>query len=807
MITNFIKTTFRNFRRFKGYTFINIAGLAVGIASCLLILLFVNTELSYDRFHEKADQIYRVMMKIHIGANQFDVTRGPCPLSEAMLKDFPEVENSVRLFTQQSRRRTTYVRYEDNQFREEKFIWADSTIFEVFTIPFISGNPKTALKEMNSVVITPAMARKYFADDSPINKMIELEDGSLYKVTGLVEELPPNSHFHYDFIASFQSLKKSRDPDWYDTAAYAYIVLPENYPYRQLNAKFPEFSRKYYEPIVQKTMGVSYDQFLESGNFFGFYLQPLTDIHLHSTAQNKFESSGNMQTVIIFSAIALVILIVACVNFINLATARSAKRANEVVIRKVVGSNRIQLIGQFLTESIVVCAIAVGIGVFMVYLCLPFFNDLIGKSLTTAYLTDEYFLMGIFTGTVLVGILAGIYPAFRMASFEPVSVLKGKNQSGAGGRRFRNILVVFQFATSIILFIGTIVIHNQLNYFQNKELGFDQEHVLVIYSAEKLAPNQESFKNVLKQNANIVSATYTDCLPQILLEVKMFQKEGASDNNNHTLITITSDYDFMETYKPKLYDGRFFSRKQSTDNRAVVVNQAALKELNIEKPLDSRLLRMDYRDKPYQIIGVLEDFHLQSLHFQIQPLAMLFVQKRPGVLLSVRIQPRTIQESLQFIETQWKNFVPSQPLEYVFYDDNFALQYNSEIRAGKVFGAFSSLAIFIACLGLFGIASFIAEQRTKEIGIRKVMGATIPGILINLNKESVKWVLIANIIAWPVAYFAMHKWLQNFAYRIDIEVWIFIIAALLALLIALTTVSFQSIKAALANPVNSLRYE
>ena len=807
MLGNYLKIAARNFKKQKIYALINVAGLAVGIACSMLIALFVRSELSYDRFHENVDRIYRVVMRIHVGTNQFEIALCPSPLSEALTETFPEIVHSARLFTRQSRSSNTYVRYEDRQFKEEGFIWADPAIFKIFTIPIVSGDPESVLKEKNTVVLTPTMAMKYFGNNDPVGKMITLEDGSLYKITGIVEEMPANSNIHYDFIASFQSLSKSRDPDWYDTAVHTYILLRDGFPADQLDDKFPEFSRKYYEPIVQKTMGVSYDAFLESGNLFGFFLQPIKDIHLNPGIQNEFEPTGSKQTVVIFSAISFIILIVACINFINLATARSAKRANEVGVRKVLGSNRKQLIWQFLTESIFLSAFSVVLGIGIVSLVLPLFNNLVGKSLDLAFLLDWTFFPWIIAVMFIIGLVAGIYPAFLLASFQPVAVLKGKMSTRTGGRQFRNILVVVQFTASIVLFIGTFAVYSQLKYIRDKDLGFDKEHVVVIQSAEKLGPNQEAFKNDLKQNTDILAATFTDCLPQFLLEVKMFQKEGAVDKKNHTFITITSDYDFIAVYRPKLAEGRFFSRKQSTDDYAALVNQAALRVLDIGMPLETRLLRMGYRDKPYHIIGVLEDFHMEPLHNQIQPMAVLLLQNKFGVLLSIRIRAGRVREALGFIESRWRRFVPDQPAEYVFYDDNFDLSYETEIRASHVISTFAVLAIFIASLGLFGIASFTTEQRTKEIGIRKVMGASVAVVISLLSTDSVKWVVLANIIAWPVAYFAMDKWLQNFAYRIHMQFWMFIASAVFALVIAIITVGYQTIKAARANPVDALRYE
>jgi putative ABC transport system permease protein len=807
MFRNYLMVALRNIRKHKGYSLINVIGLAVGIASCLLILLFVQSELSYDRFHEKPERIYRVGFKFHVGTNQFDAALGPCPLAGALLRDFPEVESATRIFARQSRGGDVFVRYGENRFKEKRFFWADPDLFDILTIRFIKGDPEDALAQPNSVILSNEAAEKYFGQKDPMGKMLELEDGSLYMVKGVTEKWPEPSHFHFDFLASFSSLPKSMDPDFYDTAVFTYILLRENASIEQLEAKLPEFSGKCMAPIIEKIMAVPYKEFLESGNFIGFMTQPLLDIHLHSDWGNELEPQGNFNTVIIFSAIAFLILVVACINFINLTTARSTQRANEVGVRKVVGSSHGQLIRQFLSESIMLSLIAILLALIIVELALPIFNNLVGKSFSSFYFQNWTFLLSVFLGALIIGAAAGSYPAFLMASYRPVAVLKGTIQSSLRGRRFRNILVVFQFCASITLLVGTTVIYAQLHYVQNKELGFEKEHVVVVQRAEKLGTQQEAFKNRLKQHSDVLSVTFTDSLPQMLLEAKVFQKEGEGSNTNNTLITISADHDFLETYGIQLVEGRYFERDRSLDSEAIVLNQAAVKTLDIQNPLEKRLILVGLRRRPMDIVGIINDFHMEPLHVKIGPTAMILIGNRPGVLLSVQVRPGNLQKTLGYMEEQWNQFTNNQPFEYVFFDDQFDLIYKAEIQAGKVITAFACLAIFIACLGLLGLASFMAGQRTKEIGIRKVLGATVSGIMILLNKDFIKWVLIANLIAWPLAYYVMNKWLQSFAYRISLTIWMFLSSAAVALIIALLTVSYQSVKAALGNPVDSLRYE
>ena len=807
MWRNYLTVALRNIRKYKGFSLINIAGLAIGIASCLLILLFVQSELSYDRFHEKAERIHRVGFTFHVGTNQFDAALGPCPLAAALIEDFPEVQSAARIFARQSRGGDVFVRYGEKRYKENKFLWADPELLDILTIPLIKGSTEEALSQPNSIVLTAETAEKYFGHEDPIGKMLELGDGSLYMINGVTESWPENSHFRFDFLASFSSLPKSKDLDYYDTAVFTYILLRENASIGELELKLPEFSGKCMAPIIEKIMAVPYQEFLESGNFIGFMTQPLRDIHLRSKWGNELEPQGSFNTVIIFSAIAVLILIVACINFINLTTARSTQRSNEVGVRKVVGSSQGQLIRQFLSESVFLSFLAFLLALLFVELSLPVFNNLVGKEFSSSHILDWSFLLVILIGALCIGTVAGSYPAFLMASFRPVSVLKGKIQSSTKGRRFRDALVIFQFCASVVLLVGTAVIYMQLHYIRSKELGFEKEHVVVIQRAEKLGSQQLAFKNQLYQNSDVLSAAFTDSLPQMLLEAKVFQKEGEGSQENNTLITITSDYDLLETYGIKMIAGRYFERERSTDSAAVVLNEAAIRALDIQDPLEKRLVLVGLKRKPMDIIGIINDFHMESLHTKIGPTAVILTGGRPSVLLSVRVRPGDLPKTLGFLEDQWSEFTNNQPFEYVFFDDQFDMLYKAEIQAGKVITAFACLAVFIACLGLLGLASFTASQRTKEIGIRKVLGATTSGILVLLNKDFVKRVLVANLIAWPLAYYAMNKWLQNFAYRIRINIWMFLASAVIALLIALLTVSYQTIRASRGNPVDSLRYE
>jgi putative ABC transport system permease protein len=805
MFKNDMKMALRTIKHNKGYTLINMTGLAVGIASCLLILLYVKHELSYDRFHTNAERIVRIGMRAEFGTNNFIIADGPAPLAEVLRTDLPEVVDSTRLYAV----RQAYLGYEDKQFKEEDFVYADPNVFDIFTLDLIVGDPETVLDQPGSILITPAIAEKYFGTMDVLGRVLQGENDRSFKVTGIMQEFPENSHFKFDLMASSAGYPPSEAPHWIDNGIFTYILLDKNIPVSQLEAKLPELTKKYVEPTIQEGFGMSFDKFLETGNFFGFHAQPLLDIHLHSTVSNDWETSGNYNTVLMFTAIALLILIVACINFTNLATARASKRANEVGVRKVVGSYRRQLVQQFLTESLFLSVLAFAIALILVRLALPGFNQLMDKEISMAVLGTWYIPPLLIAFALGVGTLAGVYPAFMLAAFRPAAVLKGKIQSSLRGRRLRSGLVVFQFFTTVVLFIGTILIFNQLQFMRNKDLGFDKEHVVIIQNAHMIGDQQDAFKAELRKNPDILGAAYSATGPFMSLTAQVYRKEGQDIQTNYTLVNIETDYDWLDTYRVKMKDGRFFSKENSTDTSAMILNEAAVRAVGLEEPVIGKQLQwLADEGTTFTIIGTVEDFHMQSLHEAIRPMVMTLEQPdRPFRLLSLRIGPGKTADVLAYVEEQWKAFGPAQPVDTVFMDERFERGYDSETRTGNVFSAFAGLAIFIACLGLFGLASFMAEQKTKEIGVRKILGASVPGILVLLSKEYIKWLALANLLAWPLAYYAVHKWLQNFAFRTGITVWPFLLAGGAALAVALLTVSYQSIKAALAQPIKSLRYE
>lgn len=806
MIKNFFKVTVRNLLKSKVYSFINIFGLAIGIACFLLIALFVKDELTYDRFNKNADRIFRINSHYKIGDSRFNMANAPAPLAGVLKDEYPEVKVSTRLVGEEN----AYVKKGEEYLKEEHFFYADSSLFKVFSFEFIQGNPETALNEPNSLVLTEATAEKYFTNKNPLGERIILADGKEFLVTGIIESLPNNSHFEPDFIASFNTLPESRDANWFGSVfVHTYVLVDNGATEKQLNEKIFSVAEKYIGPIIKAAFGMNYQDFLNSGNDLSFKFVPLESIHLHSEVFNELKETGDINTIYTFSAIAVFILFIACINFINLATARSAKRANEVGVRKVLGSNKSQLVKQFLSESIILSFIAVIIAVAMVALALPQFNALTQKELSMEYFGNLYTIPAIIIFTFFLGTAAGIYPSLMLASYKPVSVLKGKIFRNTKKSGLRRALVVFQFATSIILFIGTFVIYNQMEFMKNKNLGFDKDQVLVIKNVTDLGTQQFAFVNSIKENSNILNASLSQGLPSYDLSANIYRKEGES-SENHTLVTLAVDYNYFDTYKLEMKSGRFFSKENTTDTLGIILNESAVKKMNYDDPINAKLLynMNDNENSPkFTVIGVVKDFNIQSLKEEIRPAALVVLRRPAGTFLSVKLSTSDIQNTIQFLSDKWKEFGQSKPLEYSFFDENFEETYRSEIQAGKVFTSFAVLAIIIACLGLFGLAAFTAEQRTKEIGIRKVLGSSIPQIIMLLSQEFMKWVVISNVIAWPVAYYIMHKWLEDFVYRIDINLLYFALAGLLTLLIAVLTVSYQSIKAAFSNPINSLRYE
>ena len=799
MLKNYLKTTFRNLSRYKGYAFINIFGLAVGMACCILIISFILTELSYDRYHEHADHIYRVATDVNAGVFIAKLAISNAPIGPALKNNYPEVLQFARI----QPRDKQFVVYQNRQFFEEGVVWADNSIFDVFSFPFTKGDPQTALQTAYSVVLTEDIAKKYFRDTDPLGKVLRFNNRDNFTITGVVENVPNNSHFSFDMLCSLETRYAQNRENmeiWLNFNLFTYLLLPEDYDFKILEQKLPE--------VVEKYMG---HDLKAIGGEINYFLQPLKRIHLHSNLENEISDNSQISYIYIFSAIALLILLIACINFMNLATARSAIRAKEVGLRKVVGAIKKQLIMQFMGESLLISIIAFIFSLVLVRLALPVFSGLSGRDLHLDFMGIPWLIPGLIALVFFVGLIAGSYPAFFLSSFNPVTVLKGKFSSSRASTRFRSILVISQFVISITLIIGTSIILKQLNFVKNKNLGFDKGNLIVTELMDsRLRQSQESIKAELKKVPGVINAATSHVVPGQEANVQPFIPEGFSQEQAQLMQSINIDPEFIPTYGIELIEGRNFSHEFTTDSdEAVLINETAMRKFGWDNAVGKTIQVPGDKVSEWNlrtIIGVVKDFHIDSLHSIIMPLCLT---DEPNYFntVTIRINPKNISETLGLLQEKWKTIDPGHPFNFFFLDEYFGRQYASDERLSNIFGAFTLFAIFIACLGLFGMASFMAEQKTKEIGIRKVLGASIPGVVTLMSRDFIKLVLVANVIAWPIAYFTMRSWLQNFAYQAGINIWIFLQTAALAIGIALITVSYQSIKSAFTNPVDAIKYE
>ena len=801
MFKNHITVAIRTLLRHKVYSFVNISGLAVGIACCMLIMLFVQDELSYDRFHKNADRIYRVLWDARYGDNEWTIPYVEVPISETLKEQFPEVVHSTRL-----RRESQTIRRESNYVIEKNFYYAENSFFDVFTVPFIAGDPATALNAPNAVILTEQSVQRYFPNRDPMGQTLDLNDGKSLQVTGVVKAFPPQSHFHFDFLAPLKTLPiiERRKSAWGSATVYTYLVLKDGASTSELQTKFTAYVR---EHILSKMPPMP-------GYHTNYLIQPLTDIHLYSNLKYEITANSNIMYVYIFSLIAIFVLLIACINFVNLSTARSATRAREVGVRKVLGSHRSQLIRQFFSESTICVAFASILAIGLCELGLPHLNALANKHLTMGSLFAPHVLIGLFALIIVVGLLSGMYPALYLSSFWPVTALKGYISSSKA--YLRNGLVIAQFCISISLLVGTLVVRDQIHFAQNKHLGFDKEHVLILQGIpiprNLTSPRQAmtfvmTFRDQFETLPQVSTASLNTGVPGRDFDSMIFIPEQPANYEKTSLTYTFADEKYVEALNLKIVEGRNFSpTEHATDVSAFLVNQSAVKALGWQTALGKKFKRASGIGMAGPIIGVVSDFHIGSLKQEIKPLVLPYL-RRPPMYLAIRLHPGNVAEAISAVEETWKKLAPNQPFSYTFLDQDYAKLYNHEQQMSHVFQIFSGLAILIACLGLFGLAAFTTQQRTKEIGIRKILGASVSGIVCLLSKDFLKLVLVANLIAWPIAYYAMNQWLQSFAYRIDLGISTFILSGLIALLIALLTVSYQAIKAARANPVEALRYE
>ncbi|MCF8229661.1 MAG: ABC transporter permease [Bacteroidales bacterium] len=808
MIINYFKTAFRNFYRQKGYSFINIAGLAIGFASFILIMLFILNEFSYDKFHKDHERIYRIAVKGRMSGDFFDVAVSPAPLAPALKTEFPDVEEATRI-----RRtfQTTFFIHDEKKYYERGLLFADTGFFKVFSFRTLQGDPERMLKEPFSIVLTEKTARKYFGEENPLGKILKYNDQHSFTVTGVIRDVPTNSHFTFPMLASWSSQEEMGAnqmlEQWGSMAYHTYVKLMPQVD----TEKFDEKIHDYILSKMIESSGGSPEDFEGLQMEFIPYLQPLTSIHLHSNKMAELGTNGDISYVITFSLVAVFILIIACINFMNLTTARSSKRAKEVGIRKVHGAHRMMLIRQFLIESTLLSLTGLLFSFLIVELAMPVFNDLIGEDLSISFFERWDLIMGLLLVGIIVGLLAGSYPAFYLSSFQPVRVLKGDVQKGPKRSLLRNTLVVLQFTISISLLIGTGIIYAQLSYIQNKNLGFDKENILVIpLRGNRLQENHALIQNKLKTLPEIKSVSSSFGLPGQGTDGTAYFPEGKSRTDPWLIFNMSVDYEFLETMGMELIKGRSFDENYATDTAGVVINETLWKKLGWGEDVLNKKFRIGDPDSGYvfHVIGVVQDFHNKSLHDPIDP---FIFYHNPGRFSNIvlKLNKGNVKKSIERIEEKWNEMEASFPFDFYFFDQSLDDIYKREQKMGETFIYFSIIAILIACLGLFGLASYTAEQRTKEIGIRKTLGSSSFAISMMLTREFTKWVLVANIIAWPLSFYLLWTWLSNFAYSIDIfdKWWLFVTAALLSLLIAVLTVLYQALKAANANPVDALKYE
>lgn len=803
MFKNYLKIAYRNLVKQKFYSVINIFGLSLGIASCILILSYIGYELSYDGYHTNADNIFRIVSKRTVSGQTSELARSPAPVGPTMVEELPEVMNAVRFSPTVKR----VFAYQDKTFFEEGVLYADQSMFDVFSFEMIEGDPKTALEVPFTMVFTEKTAEKYFGDESPVGKIINWDNKFDYRVTGVVKDPPPNSHFTFSALASFATFIKydPRIGSWNGGSFQTYLLLQENTSIDKFQQKMKEFHEKYLGPALE-----------ERGIELETYLQPLKSIHLHSHVQYELGENGDIRLIYAFWAIAVIVLLIACINFMNLSTARSAGREKEVGMRKVLGAQRTKLIAQFLGESFVYALLSLILGILLARLFLPYFSALAGKDISMNAFKPPYVYAVLAAILLFVGFVAGSYPAFFLSAFKPISVLRGYVQKGSRSSRFRSVMVVFQFALSIILMVCTIIVLNQHNYMQNKDVGFNKKNLLAVaIQNDEVRIGLESFKQGLLHISGIESAGLSSMVPgEMYLFYIGTYPEGYARDQMVRMDNFLVDYGFLDTFEIEVIRGRGFTREITSDyTDAVMINETAARILGWDDPVGKTIeLPSDDGLARKTVIGVFNDIHQRSLYSVVSPTVIQYIGTEGAIenrarRLTVRLNAGDLEGTLKQIERNWKETFPSHPYYSFFIDEFFDSQHQAEEKLGSIFRTFSLLAIVIGCLGLFGLASFTAEKRTKEIGIRKVLGSSVSSIAVMLCRKFVLLVALANVFAWPVAFFAMKKWLQNFPYPVGIGIGTFALTALLAFVIAIITVGYQSLKAARANPADSLRYE
>lgn len=811
MLKNYIITGIRNIMKHKFYALINIFGLAIAITSALFIVLYIVDEMSYDNFHDDADNIYRIGLKAQLGDQKFEVFTSPPPLALAMKEEIPEVQSACRLWDWNS----VIIRYEDHSYTEDNFYLVDSNFFDLFTFELVKGDKKTVFQDTESIVLTETLAKKYFGDEDPIGKILVVANHKqAMKVTGVAKDPPHNTSFQFNFLLPINSQQYIRDADkWVNNFLRTYFKVYPGSDLSRVDEKLKEIVITKVGPEMEQVLGITPDQFAgERQGDYGFVFQPLKDVHLKSQLQYELEPTSDMKYIYIFGAIGLFILLIGSINFMNLSTARSAGRSKEVGMRKTFGSQRYHLIGQFLVESVIYAFIA-GIASLIVFLTfLPEFNLISAKNVTIQAITNPSMVIVFITIIIVIGILAGSYPAFYLSRFDIAEVFKGKVSKGMRGGAIRGALVVLQFTISIFMIISTAIVYKQLIYTQTKDLGFNKNKVVAIRNANRLENNRMAFKTELRQNHAINSVSYTSSPITGIGNTNVFRKEGV--NEDFMLGQYWADYDQLDVYQFKLVAGRYFSRDMVSDSLAVVINESAAKILGWSNPIGQNLLEMSAEGPTkHEVIGVVKDFHFESLRDEIRPLSIGFIGESSaptdmrGNMVTIRFNTDNHKDAIDVISSIWKKHSNGEPIEFSFVDQELDRMYRTEQRTVQLFSIFTVIAIFIASLGLFALASYTAEQRTKEIGIRKAMGATGLNIIRLLSQEFTKFVIAAFFIALIPAYYFADQWLQSFAYRVDYGFSVFILSGLAGLAVAIISVAYQAFKAAQTNPSQALRYE
>jgi len=801
MFKNHLKIALRNFKRHKLFSFINVFGLAIGLATCMIITLWVQRELSYDRFHENHERIYRVERELFRDNvySRWPIVSGA--YNKALVDDYPEIESSVRIW-----RRQFSVKDHKNFVHRQDMYAVDNSVFNIFDFGLEEGDEKTALEEPGSVVLTRELAATYLGTENAVGKTLRLEvtgRETEVQITGILREVPENSHIHFDMLLSISTYSGDMFLDWRSNYLYDYILVSENTSKRELETKLMGFIDQHLKPVYGDLLnrGLGIHEVLK------LHLVPVTDIHLKPSPNWEIEPQGSMLSVYIFSTIAILVLFIACINFVNLSTARARKRAREVGLRKTIGAQKKQLMSQFIQETIVLVAIVIPLTILILSLITPLYNHFFSEELSLIQLLQPQNLL-IFTGiTLTAGIIAGFYPAFYLTRFEPVLVLKGVVQSGTGKSAFRRNMVILQFIISTVLIIGMFTIYKQMKYIKTRNPGFDKENVLIVQvSSSRVAQNFDVFRNQLLASPHISSVAASSDIPGVIRFSTTNFVDYEQTNEENSLIILSTDYDFIDTYRMEILAGRNFSKEFSSDTSGtIILNESAVKKFGwtSEEAVGQRLL---FRNSIGNVVGVVKDFNFRSVRSGIEPLALLLF---PGDIsyISVRIMPGDFSETIHFIQQKWADLFSGELFEFSFLDNRLNQLYENENKMQNIFLTFSCFSIFVACLGLFGLAAFTVEERTKEIGVRKVLGASTGDVFLLLTGEFTKWVMIANIVAWPISWFFMNKWLQNFSYKTDVGIFLFIGSAVITVIIALFTISTQTLKSAFRNPVDSIKYE